>query len=185
MANEDHYMGEICLFAHGTIPWGWRCCNGQLLNVAQYTIFFSVISNRFGGDGIKNFALPNLNGRAAVGAGAGPGLTDRPLAKSLGTEGAYVFVENMPRHKHAMRGVELRGKTLQAEGCSFANSVVGSGVGTSVDGYYMTLRNGQVSLGADSISYACKPGKHDNLQPYLALQYCIALVGLYPPRAGD
>lgn len=185
MTDYDHYIGEIRLFAHGVIPKGWRRCDGQLLNVAQYSVLFSLLGNRFGGDGRSNFGLPNLNGRAALAAGAGPGLTDRVLASSLGTEGVYVLPDHTPQHKHAMRAVEIRGTTLQAEGCSFARSVAGEGKGTEVAGYALTAKDNTVTLGLDSISYVGKYGKHANRQPYLTLQFCIALDGVFPPRVEE
>jgi microcystin-dependent protein len=181
---EIYYVGEIRLFAHGVIPKGWLSCDGQLIPVSTSNLLLrTVIGNRFGGDGINNFGLPNLNGRAPMGVGTGPALTTRELGNAPGEQKAYMEI-GAPAHLHYLRGVNIYGDTTEAEGHLFATAVVGSGKGKEIAGYAITPHTGYY-LGGDTVTAACTDKGHPNMQPYLALQFCIALEGLFPPRAEE
>ncbi len=98
----DAYLGEIELFGFGYTPNGWAACNGQLLSISQYSALFSLLGTTYGGDGVNTFGLPDLRGRVPINQGTGPGLTNRTLGETGGSESFYLSVPQLPVHTHSV-----------------------------------------------------------------------------------
>lgn len=172
---SEPFTAEIRIFAGNFAPRGWAFCNGQLLPVSQNTALFSLIGTTYGGDGRSTTALPNLQGRAPMHPGRGPGLTSRRLGQRGGTEMISLSEAQMPNHTH----------TLQVQN-DVANSndpqdrvwsrVFGAG--------NLYAAPGSIASMADqSLPSTGGSQPHNNMQPYLAINFIIALVGLYPSRS--
>lgn len=172
---SEPFIGQIQIFPYTFAPRGWAFCRGQLLSIAQNTALFSLLGTTYGGNGQTTFALPDLQGRAPVSAGQGPGLSAYTLGQVAGSENTTLNIQQMPAHNHIV--------------APFANSSEG-GSATPAGGY-------MGKTGGDAI-YA---PNHDNspmgatpsgqtggnqpfsiMQPYLVLNFCIALEGIFPSR---
>ena len=166
------YIGEIMLVSFNFPPKGWTFCNGQLLPINQNQALFSLLGTTYGGDGISNFALPNLTGRVPLHHGQGPGLTARARGERAGETAHTLTVNELPPHAHTARA--------------------GSAVATSADpsAGLVIARNAahvpqwgaatDVTLAGDAVGTAGGGQPHDNVQPYLVLNYVIALQGTVP-----
>ena len=171
----DVFIGMIAAFGFNFAPKGWALCNGQLMSVSQNSALFSLLGTQYGGDGIQTFGLPDLRSRVAVGQGQGPGLSNYVIGQASGTENVTLLSTEMPQHTHFMTG----------SGDSAAqNAPAGGSLATAVRG------TNTYAVGADSLApmaSATTPAggnqPHNNLQPYLAINYCIALEGIYPSRS--
>ena len=174
---SEPFVAEIRIFAGNFAPRGWAFCNGQLLPVAQNTALFSLIGTTYGGDGRTTTALPNLKGRAPMHPGRGPGLTSRRLGQKGGVESVTLTEAQMPTHAHTLRGTNDTG---DQGSFTDGNVILGrSGGGTL---YQTNTTQNLVSLNAGTLQVSGGSQAHDNLQPYLAIHFIIALVGLYPSR---
>lgn len=176
---SDVFLGEIRIFAGNFAPKGWALCNGQLMAVNQNTALFSLLGVTYGGDGKTTFALPNLQGRAPMQPGQGPGLTARTLGQTSGSQTVTLLTTQMPAHNHVPMG-DGNGGTA-ATGVA-TNNVWGSS--TSRGGsllYTDGLVNVAMSPYALGVAGSSQP--HNNMQPYLGLNYIIALQGIFPPRS--
>jgi microcystin-dependent protein len=170
---SEPFLGEIRVFAFGFAPNGWALCNGQLLPIAQNTALFSILGTTFGGDGRTTFGLPNLAGNVVVDAGSGTGLTARAPGSTGGTTAETIVAATMPSHNHPANCNSGNGNQ-PAPGGNFWAAETG---GTNV---YSASGNAQMAPGALSTTGGAQ--SHSNLQPYLVLNYCIALQGIYPTR---
>jgi microcystin-dependent protein len=169
----DPFVGEIRLFGGNFAPQGWALCDGRLLAIAQNTALFSLLGTNYGGDGRTTFALPDLRGRAPIHMGQGSGLTPRSIGYASGRETVALTAQECPAHSHT------------ASGASGANqpSPVGNFWSTDPNGNtaaYSTTANSVMAPGAIGATGAGQP--HENMQPYLAVNYIIALAGVFPPR---
>ncbi len=171
----DPFIGEIRLFGFNFPPKGWAVCSGQLLPIAQNTALFSILGTQYGGDGRSNFALPNLNGRAALGTESGPGLTPRNNGDVGGAAVEALTAQEMAAHTHSARAQASNTAAAYAPPQNVWSSDAG---GDSA--YGLTLP--QVQMASDSLAQAGANQPHNNLQPYLVLNYCIALQGVFPAR---
>lgn len=171
---SEPFIAEIRIFAGNFAPRGWAFCNGQLLPVAQNTALFSLIGTTYGGDGRTTTALPNLQGRAPMHPGQGPGLTARRLGESGGSDGITLSEAQMPSHTHTAAVHGQPGDQADPAGRSLAASGDGS--------VYASAQN-LISMGASAVTAAGGGQPHNNMQPFLALNFIIALVGLYPSRS--
>jgi microcystin-dependent protein len=171
---SEPFVAEIKIWAGNFAPRGYAFCNGQLLPIAQNTALFSLIGTTYGGDGRTTTGLPNLQGRAPMHPGNGPGLTSRRLGQKGGSETITLSVVQMPNHTHTLRATVSRGSASQPQGNAFNRSVG--------DTAYHTPTN----LTGMSTAMAASNGgsqAHNNMQPFLTLSFIIALVGLYPSRS--
>lgn len=175
----DPYIGEIRLFAGNFAPKDWAFCNGQLMSIAQNTALFSLLGTTYGGDGKTTFALPDLQGRVPVHAGAGQGLTERTLGEQGGEPYVTLLSTEMPYHTHQAMAVAAIGTTTDPTGGVWAESIKQGRGGTQTPLYAPTV-NASMSMNAVGVAGGSQP--HNNMQPYLALNYIIALNGIYPPR---
>lgn len=171
---SEPFIAEIRIFAGNFAPRGWAFCNGQLLPISQNTALFSLIGTTYGGDGRSTTALPDLQGRAPMHPGRGPGLTDRRLGQKGGTETVTISEAQMPAHTHTLRGTVSRGGSSQPQGNAFNRSV-----GEFAYNAPNNLTGMAPTMAADSGGSQA----HNNMQPFLAINFIIALVGLYPSRS--
>jgi len=175
----DPFVAEIRIFPFNFAPTGWAQCNGQILPLSQNTALFSLLGTTYGGNGKTTFALPNLQGSAARHPGQGPGLSLYDLGQTGGTETVTLLTSEMPFHAHQFGGAAaVNGDSLTPVGSIWAQSPAG--------------RNGSLNAYAPAPTGAVNPNcmppaggslPHNNLQPYLTLNFCIALQGVFPPRS--
>jgi microcystin-dependent protein len=167
---SDQYVGEIRAMGFNFAPQGWALCNGQLLPITQNTALFSLIGTFYGGNGTSNFALPNLQGMVAVGAGQGVGLSPYDVGQTGGEAAHTLSTGEMAAHDHTI-GVSSAAATSTTASSATAVGVAASNAFGPV--YNMTAMGGAIGGGAS----------HDNEQPYLVVNFCIALQGIFPPRS--
>jgi len=172
----DPYVGEIRLFAGNFAPRGWALCNGQLLPVAQNPALFSILGTQYGGDGKTTFALPNLQGRAPMGQGAGPGLTSYPVGASVGSSTVALLSNQLPAHTHQPQGTSAFAGGVQDP----TNKIWGSELPSAASKAYAATPNSPMNPLALEATGGSQP--HNNMQPYLTLNYIIALQCVFPPR---
>lgn len=168
----EPFVAEIRMFAGNFAPKGWALCNGQLLPISQNTALFSLLGTFYGGDGKSTFALPNLQGRAPMFYGRGPGLSLRNIGESAGTAAVTLLDIEMPPHSHALGA---SGNDVDVA------SPAGASPGLAGVPLYRPDHDAAAATSAVSISGGGQP--HSNRQPYLALTFIIALQGIFPPRS--
>ncbi|MBK8623031.1 MAG: phage tail protein [Saprospiraceae bacterium] len=171
----EPYIGQICLFPFKYAPRGWAQCNGQILSIAQYTPLFSLIGTYYGGDGVTTFALPDLQGRVAINQGNGPGLLNYDIGEVSGQERISLSVLEIPSHIHAGQLSASNGAANQEEA---QNHLLAE---TAI--YTDAAANQIMNAGAITIGNTGNNESHENHQPFLTMNYCIALEGIYPPRS--
>jgi len=169
---SEPFVGEVSMFAGNFAPRGWAFCNGQLLPISQNTALFSLLGTTFGGDGRTTFGLPDLQGRAPMHPGRGPGLTDRRLGQTGGAETVTLGAGQTSPHTHS-----LRSSADDNDQSSPANNVAG----VAEEPSYRATHD--ADMASDIIQSVGSGQAHDNLQPSLTIQFIIALVGLYPSRS--
>jgi microcystin-dependent protein len=171
----DPFVAEIRIFPFNFPPTGWAFCDGQLLPLSQNTALFSLLGTTYGGDGRSNFALPDLQGRAPMQPHQGPGLSLHALGETGGTDTVTLLESEMPAHLHVLAGSNQPG-----EDASPGGEALGRSVGASL--YQSVTGQSVVQLGAQALAPAGGAQPHNNLMPYLTLNFCIALQGVFPPR---
>jgi len=172
MSIIDPTIGEISMFGGNFNPRNWANCDGQLLNISQYTALYALIGTTYGGDGTTNFALPDLRGRVAMHTGSGTGLTTRPQGEIGGLESSTLTLANMPAHSHAVAlNAKDEGNTNDPNGAVIAGDGTNS-FGTSQDTTMAATQS--ESIGNNT--------PFNNLQPYLVVRFIIALSGYFPSR---
>jgi microcystin-dependent protein len=166
------FLGEISIFAFGFAPRGWAFCNGQLLAIAQNQALFALLGTTYGGNGQTTFALPNLQGRAAVSQGQGPGLSPYTLGQTGGETAHTLTSQEMPSHTH---GANPSSDTTQMspQAHYWAPNINGNAT-------YSTTSTGVMSPNAVATSGNSQP--HANMQPNLPINFCIALSGVFPSQ---
>ena len=177
----DPFVAEIRIFPFNFAPKGWAFCNGQILPLSQNTALFSLLGTTYGGDGKSNFALPNMQGNAPMHPGQGPGLSLHDLGEMGGSETVTLLESEMPAHSHTVAAKTQNATTNQPSGNLLAAGHFGAAQGGSVN-YYLTIATPTTQLSDNSIALAGGDQPHNNLMPYLTLNFCIALQGVFPPR---
>ena len=168
------FVAEIRIFACNFPPTGWAFCNGQLLPISQNTALFALLGTTYGGDGRSTFALPDLRGRAPMHPGPGPGLSSHHLGEAGGSEAVTLLEEDVPAHTHGCLATTRAADTRQVgPTASFARSTGGTLYHAASD----------VALASAALAPAGGGASHNNMMPYLAVPFCIALQGVFPPRA--
>jgi microcystin-dependent protein len=170
----DPFVAEIRIFPFNFAPKGWAFCDGQLLPLSQNTALFSLLGTTYGGNGKSNFALPDLQGRAPMHPGQGPGLSLHDLGETGGSETVTLLQSEMPAHAHVMRGA-AQDPALAKNISDQASWSLSQG-----GGIYQTTQNTQ--LAAEAVAPSGGDAPHNNMQPYLTLNFCIALQGIFPQR---
>jgi microcystin-dependent protein len=173
---SDPFVAEIRIFPFNFAPKGWAFCQGQILPLSQNTALFSLLGTTYGGDGKSNFALPNLQGRVPMHPGQGPGLSLHDLGETGGSETVTILQSEMPQHVHVINSDDGR---ISGQISNPIGALLSKSSGASP---YNTGGNANQGLAAAMVSPIGGNQPHNNLQPYLTLNYCIALQGVYPPR---
>ena len=170
---SEPFIAEIVMFAGNFAPRGWAFCQGQIMSIAQNTALFSLLGTTYGGNGQTTFALPDLRGRVPVGTGQGPGLSSYTLGQQSGSESVTLVPTQLPAHSHQVL-------------CSSDDATSGDPSGNFPSAFPQkiyanastpgkTMANGMIGLAGSS-----QP--HTNIQPYLAINFIIAIEGIYPSR---
>ena len=185
---SEPFIGEIRMFPYGYAPEYWAYCDGQILDIQQYPTLFAVIQDIYGGDGYSTFALPNLMGRVPVCQGFGPTLVPHAPGELGGYEYIPLDISNLPTHNHALEAKAGRGSSDSTENNLVAGVNMKRGPRVSdIDAYKpndgsLTPMN-PYSLEAAGGNSQGRCDVHENRQPFLAVSFCIALEGLFPPRS--
>ena len=171
------FVAEIRPWACNFAPQGWAFCQGQILPISQYTALFSLIGTYYGGNGTTNFALPDLRSRVPMKYGTDPVGNSYSIGEIAGTESITISSTQMPVHTHTFSGTSsAQTRAGPGDGSALGTSSGGAFFYGPSNGSTTTINVGTVSL------YTGGNQAHTNLQPYLALNWCIALVGIYPSR---
>ena len=169
----DPFVAEIRIFPFNFAPTAWAFCDGQIMPISQNTALFSLLGTNYGGNGQTTFALPNLQGRAPMHPGQGPGLSLHDLGETGGSDTVALIASEMPAHSHA-----LLASTSPASSRNPSDAAIARSRGANAYGPASNL----VTMNAQSLTPAGGGQPHNNLQPYLTLSFCIALQGVFPPR---
>jgi microcystin-dependent protein len=176
---SDPFVAEIRIFAGNFAPTGWALCNGQLLPISQNTALFSLIGTYYGGDGKSTFALPDLQGRTPVQVGQGPGLSLYDQGQAGGINAVTLLASELPPHNHVLNAKLAAADTASPTGASWARPQYGrQGINA-----YSTIPGNPAVMHPAAIAPAGGGLPHNNLQPYLVLNFIIALQGIFPPRS--
>lgn len=165
------FIGQISIFGFNFAPRGWAFCNGQILSIAQNTALFSLLGTTYGGNGTTTFALPNLQSRVPVHFGQGSGLSAYVLGQQAGTETVTLTAGQMPQHNHALNAFATTG----------TETVPANGVPANTQGSVNATANTAFASAAVGLAGSNQP--HPNIPPYLALNFSIALEGIFPSRS--
>lgn len=168
---SDQFLAEIRIFPFNFPPTGWAFCNGQIMPLSQNTALFALLGTTYGGDGKSTFALPNMLDNAPMQPGQGQGLSLRDLGEMSGTETVTLLVSEIPVHTHTLQGSFDDANNIEPEGRYY-------GRGNPVYAAPAALGN----MAFQSLAPAGGGLPHNNMQPYLTLNFCIALQGIFPQR---
>ena len=173
---SDQYIAEIRAFGFNFAPLDWAQCNGQTMAINQNTTLYAIIGTTYGGDGVSTFMLPNLQSRTGAGMGQGVGLQNWALGQIQGEENHTLVIGEVPRHQHmvtAGAGVPFAQEIRTPDNTALFGRWDGRGYGTSTD----------TTLAGATISPYGGSQPHNNMQPVSALNFCIALYGVFPPHS--
>jgi microcystin-dependent protein len=172
----DPFVAEIRIFPFNFPPKGWAFCDGQLLPLSQNTALFSLLGTTYGGDGKSTFALPDMQGNAPMQPGQGQGLSLRDLGEQSGVESITLLVSEIPVHTHSMlASPDPADNNVPNAAKCLANS-------QKEFGYQSTTNSNIVNMAFQALPPAGGGLPHNNMQPYLTLNFCIALQGVFPAR---
>lgn len=171
------YIGELRIFPWDWSVRGWALAQGQILSIAQNQALFSLLGTTYGGNGQTTFALPDLRGRAAVGQGAAPGGGTYTMGQVAGTENVTVLMTQIPSHTHQLMGTSAAGTKRGPAGHTIA-----ADTSDIIDFYANAVQAQLTPLAPTALANTGGTQPHPNLQPYLAMNYSIALQGLFPSR---
>ena len=172
----DPFVAEIRIFPFNFAPKGWAFCDGQLLPLSQNTALFTLLGTTYGGNGKSNFALPDLQGCAPMHPGQGPGLSIHALGETGGSETVTLLESEIPAHSHTMRGTVENG----TQGTLTSGITLASSVGGTL--FQSNANQNLAAMSGSALAPAGGDAPHNNMMPYLTLNFCIALQGVFPPR---
>jgi microcystin-dependent protein len=176
----DQFVAEIRVFPFNFAPQGWAMCNGQIISISQNTALFSLLGTNYGGNGLSTFGLPNFQGTVPISQGQGPGLSPYFVGEQAGTASVTLLQGQMPAHSH---GVQAEDPAIQAADQSAPASNFTLAQSTGGNAYRPNASTQPVTMNPNMIPLQGGGGPHNNLQPYLTLNFCIALSGIFPPRS--
>ena len=174
---SEPFLAEIKMFAGNFAINGYAICSGQILPIQQNTALFSLLGTNYGGNGTSTFALPNLGGRAPMNQGQGAGLSDRFVGESDGVESVNLIQSEMPAHNHVPQASSLAGSQTSPSGGTWSSSLGGR----TPSPLFASTSN--TTMNPQALSLAGSNLPHNNLQPYLVINFIIAMVGIFPPRS--
>lgn len=169
---DEAYLGDLMLVPYTYAPKNWANCNGQLLLISQYQNLFTVIETRYGGDGVLNFALPNLRDRFIIHSGQGPGLSLRTLGEIFGATATTLIASQLAPHTHTARASGLPGTVVNPSA-----AVVPAHNGAQVPAWGSTIDG---AMAAASMTSVGGNQAHSNVQPYVTMRWVICIAGLFP-----
>jgi microcystin-dependent protein len=174
---SDQFLAEIRAFPFNFAPTQWATCNGQLLPLSQNTALFALLGTNYGGDGIRTFALPNLQGNLPICFGQGAGLSPYVIGESGGETNVTLLLSQMASHSHNLMSAEIPPAGAQ--------SPAGAALGfkPAVTNIYTTATNPIAQFAQQAIGPIGGNQPHNNMMPFLTLNFCIALNGIFPPRS--
>ena len=176
---SDPFVAEIRIFPFNFPPKGWAFCDGQLMPLSQNTALFSLLGTTYGGDGKSTFALPDLQGSAPMHPGQGPGLSLHDLGEIGGSETVTLLLSEIPLHTHTVgRALDATGDSLTPVNSIWAQA---GSLRAAVNSYAPGPPTGAMKSDVIQVTGGSQP--HNNMQPYLTLNFCIALQGVFPPRS--
>ncbi len=193
----EPFIGQILIFGGNFPPRGWAFCHGQLLSIAEHQALFSLLGTIYGGDGRTTFALPDLRGRTPIGFGQGPGLRNHRIGEKSGSEEVTLSVNQLPAHTHAATG-NLSGKARLMTSLEDANTTDPANnsiaepdstklYSTNLPDHLTSMHDGTIDTSGLRVQVSVENSgsgqAHSNMQPSIALNYIIALVGIYPSRS--
>ena len=170
---SNPFLGEIRMAGFNFAPRGWAFCAGQLLAISQNDALYALVGTTFGGDGVNTFGMPDLRGRLPINQGQGPGLSPYVLGQKAGTESVTLTTAQIPAHSHVITAASSGARSANP-----SNNLLGSG---EADIYNHDGANA-VALSPNAIAQSGGSQPHDNLQPYLCINFIIALEGVFPSR---
>lgn len=175
---DQSFVGSIFMTGANFAPYGWQLCQGQLLSIAENDVLYSLLGTTYGGDGVQTFGLPDLRGRAAINMGTGPGLSTYVMGQISGVEQVTMTTNTMPAHNHLIN-VSTANGTVQtpANNTYLAAPYNGS---ANVNVYSTAASNAQLNAASVGVTGGNIP--FSILQPVLAVNYIIALFGVYPSQ---
>ncbi len=172
----DPFVAEIRIFPFNFPPKGWAFCDGQILPLSQNTALFSLLGTTYGGNGKSNFAIPNLQGNVPMHPGQGPGLSLHDLGETGGSEMEVLLASEIPGHSHTMMAYPDDPGDTRVPSSNMAIAA------TSPGNLYSAATSGLQPMSPQAIALAGGDQPHNNMMPYLTLNFCIAMQGVYPPR---
>jgi microcystin-dependent protein len=173
------FLGMLVMYGLNFQPRGWAFCDGRLLSIANDSALFALIGTYYGGDGQTTFALPDLRGRVPIGVGQGPGLSNRVMAEMAGNENVTLLATQIPSHNHSF-AVNNTDATVVAPiaNVNFSKPI---DINKDITMVYNAI-NPTIALHSNTVSNSTGNQPHNNMMPYLTLNYCIALEGIFPSR---
>lgn len=168
---SDPFLGELRLFPYYFAPRGWAFCQGQIIAISQNEALFSLLGTTYGGNGVQTFALPDLRGRVPLSSNEGAGLSNYVLGEIGGQEQVTLLLSEMPAHNHPVHGSSTA-TSKNPSGAKPGYTGSGSSYGTASD---LTMAPDMVGVTGSNLA-------HENRPPYLVLNWCIALEGIFPSR---
>jgi microcystin-dependent protein len=173
------YVGEIRMFAGNFPPVGWMFCDGQSLPISENDTLFNLIGTTYGGDGQETFNLPDLQGRLPIHMGTGPGLQNYVIGEKSGVESVTLTTQQIPSHTHTPLPTAAQGNAGTATAGAVLASMGPAGI-SQVPCYTPFVNTNQITLNASTIAPAGGSQPHENLQPYLCVNFIISLFGIFP-----
>jgi microcystin-dependent protein len=178
----DPFLGEIRLFAFNFAPLGWAQCNGQILAISQFAALFSLLGTNFGGNGSSNFGLPDLQGMVPIDQGSGQGLTPFIVGETGGTTSVTLNLNEMPKHTHAITALPVNAAVETPVAGSHLSQGHGGSRGTTYAVRTYTTQAPGTTLSTTAVGPAGGSLAHENMQPSLVMNWCIAMSGIFPAR---
>jgi microcystin-dependent protein len=173
---SEPFLGQIIMVGFNFAPRGYYTCDGQLLSIAQNTALFSLLGTFYGGNGTTTFALPDLRGRGGLHQGQGPGLNSYVIGEVLGEERHTLITNEMPQHNHLLNSVNASGSSRVTPGNFLANE------SQNKTSFYAPAATPDSTMNAQSIGASGSGQAHNNMEPYLVINFCIASQGISPSR---
>lgn len=174
------FIGEIQIYGFNFNPRGWAYCNGATLPIQQNTALFSLLGTTYGGNGTTTFMLPNLASRAARGEGSGPGLSPAALGQTGGSTSVTLTTNQIPAHTHTLNSATLNTPN-PAQNVATPGTTAMFGL-SGPNNTYSDTTTPNTTFNPATLSSVWSGGAHENMQPYLGVNFCIALQGIYPAR---